>query len=80
MTVLLSAVIFVLVQSAVCRCRRALKSDSGAASAGIREEEQTARYATSGDPNYMEVGVIGGKNAIPPLKDNEDYEAYTTPY
>ena len=66
----LFAVIFVLVQSAVCRCRRASKSDSGAAS-GIREEEQAARYAPSNDPNYMEVG-----NAFP-LKQNE---AYATPH
>ena len=79
-TVLLSAVIFVLVQSAVCRCWRALKSDSGAASAGIREGEKTARYTTSSDPNYMEVGVIRERNASPPLKENEAYEAYTTPY
>ena len=67
-----------LVQSAVCRCWRAVKSDSGAAS-GIREEEQAARYPPSSDPNYMEVGVRGGRDALP-LKENEAYEAYTTPY
>ena len=67
-TAMLSAVIFVLVQSAVCRCRRAFKFGSEAFS-GIREAEVRAPFSPTNDPNYSEVG---GKSAFQ-VKKNEAY-------